>query len=133
MPPGATPHGASPAAPGHAAEPQIRNTMIHVAEALAEVPYRTTGTAYVLKDGHPAHVEYEETDSCTRNFQLLDEWLSERGLQRKGLVGHAQARLARARDIIATAVPKLQQHPLTFLCTDVAGCPTCMAARKAAA
>jgi aminoglycoside 3-N-acetyltransferase len=109
-----------------------KNTTVHVAEALAGVPYWTTGTAYVLRDGQPAYVEYEETESCTRNFELLDGWLGERGLQREGGVGHGRARLVRARDVVETALRRLQEEPLVFLCAADAGCETCDSARGTA-
>lgn len=77
------------------------NTTIHLAEALAGVQYRREKRLTILRDGKPAQLNYGEIDHCCENFNLVDRWLDERGLQRKGTVGHAPARLARSWDIVA--------------------------------
>ena len=55
----------------------------------------------ILKDGLPARLDYAEIDHCRQNFNLVDGWLDEEGLQRKGRVGNADARLARSRGYFA--------------------------------
>jgi hypothetical protein len=45
----------------------------------------------------------------------MDAWLDAAGRQQRGLVGHAEARLARARDIVAVAVDQLRQDETVFL------------------
>ena len=61
-----------------------------------------TGGKYltILKDGEPVRFEYREIDHCCQNFSLVDGWLDERGLQRRGEVGNAEARLIRSQDIV---------------------------------
>ena len=41
--------------------------------------------------------------------------LEDRGLQRKGHVGHAEARLARPQDIVAVVVEQLRMNETIFL------------------
>jgi aminoglycoside 3-N-acetyltransferase len=98
------------------------NTTLHLAEALAGVPY---SIAYptVIAEGQTALIA--ETDHCCRNFAQADAWLG--GLQRRGPVGRGEARLMRSRDVVRVALENLQRDPLVFLCR--AGCDECAAAR----
>lgn len=91
------------------------NTTIHLAENLAGVRYRRDKYVTVLRDGAPARFEYRETDHCCRNFSLLDRWLDENRLQRRGVVGNAEARLARSRDIVAVTIERLRTDETMFL------------------
>lgn len=109
------------------------DTMLHLAEILAVVPYRTPKHCTVLRDGRPTRIEYLENDHCCERFALADEWLRERGLQAEGQVGHAHARLARARDIVEAALHRLARDPLLFLHPPGAGCAECDEARASTA
>lgn len=91
------------------------DTTIHLGEALAGVRYRRRKTTLVLRDEQPTRVEFGEIDHCCANFALVDGWLEARGWQRRGPVGHAEARLARARDIVAVVSEQLQRDETTFL------------------
>ncbi len=104
------------------------NTTIHLAENLAGVRYRTPKCATVLRDGRPVRVDYGETDHCCQRFALLDEWLEAVGRQRRGRVGHAEARLARSRDIVDAAVGRLRQDETVFL-HPTGACAECTQAR----
>lgn len=46
------------------------STTVHLAEALAGVPYRTSKFCTVLRDGVQTRVEYDEIDHCCQNFGL---------------------------------------------------------------
>ena len=105
------------------------DTTLHLAELIAGVPYRLEKHCTVLRDGAPVRIDYRENDHCCERFALADGWLRARGLQREGRVGHAEARLARAREIVATAVEHLRADPLVFLHPPGAGCAECDAAR----
>jgi aminoglycoside N3'-acetyltransferase len=105
------------------------DTTLHLAELMAGVPYRVPKHCTVLRDGRAVHVDYGENDHCCLRFALADEWLRERGLQREGKVGHAGARLARSRDIVAVAIEHLTSDPLLFLHPRAAGCADCDEAR----
>jgi aminoglycoside 3-N-acetyltransferase len=89
------------------------NTTLHVAEAIAGVRYRQPKYATVLENGKPKRYDYGETDHCCERFAQLDEWLGEQ--QRRGIVGRAEARLARSRDIVAAALDRLREDETVFL------------------
>jgi aminoglycoside N3'-acetyltransferase len=109
------------------------DTSLHLAEVLAGVPYGIPRHITVLRDGAPVRVEYRENDHCCQLFSMADEWLRERGLQREGPVGHAHARLFRARDVVAVAREQLSRDPLVFLHPAGAGCEECDEARASLA
>jgi aminoglycoside 3-N-acetyltransferase-4 len=106
------------------------DTTLHLAELLGGVPYRVPKHITVLRDGRPVRVDYGENDHCCARFALADEWLRERGLQSEGRVGHADARLIRARDIVAVALEHLARDPLLFLHPPDARCADCDEARR---
>jgi aminoglycoside N3'-acetyltransferase len=103
------------------------NTTIHLAEALAQVPYAVPKHVTVLRDGRPVRIDYGENDHCCRRFTLADEWLRVRGLQRDGRVGNAEARLVDSQDVVAVVRKHLGRDPLLFLHEDA--CEECRAAR----
>jgi aminoglycoside 3-N-acetyltransferase len=118
------PHGPdSPAGRVHAMDGQVlllgvghdANTTIHLAEYLAGVRYRRKKQLALLVNGEPARLEYGEIDHCCQNFNLVDGWLDEKGLQRREQVGHAVARLARSRDIVRVVVERLRLNETAFL------------------
>ena len=91
------------------------NTTIHLAENLAGVRYRLQVHSTVLVNGQLTRLDYSEVDHCCANFSMMDRWLDERGAQRRGVVGHATARLARSRDIVAAAIERLRESETVFL------------------
>ena len=101
------------------------NTTLHLAELLAGVPYRVMKYCTLLQDGRLVRIDYGENDHCCTRFTFADEWLRERGLQSEGPVGHAHARLARARDVVGVALEHLAHDPLLFLHPPSAGCAEC--------
>ena len=106
------------------------NTMLHLAEILAGAPYRVPHHCTIRRDGRPLRLEYLENDHCCERFAFADGWLRDAGLQREGRVGQADARLARARDIVRIAVERLAEDPLLFLHPPEAGCGECDLARQ---
>ena len=105
------------------------NTTLHLAEAIAGVPYSVEHSCVVEEGGTARTVMIAETDHCCRRFSLMDEPLRARSLQREGLVGHAHARLCDSRDVVAVAVEHLASNPLLFLCPPEAHCDECDTAR----
>jgi len=91
------------------------NTTIHLAEWLAGVRYRRPKYATLLEAGRPIRVDYQEIDHCCQNFQLVGGWLAARGLERRGPVGHARARLVRSHDVAAVVTERLRQDETVFL------------------
>jgi aminoglycoside 3-N-acetyltransferase len=91
------------------------DTTIHLAENLARVSYGRLASATVLVDGRPTRYRYREVDHCCEKFSLMDAWLESRGLQRRGTVGQAEARLARSADIVDLAHSHLKENETVFL------------------
>jgi aminoglycoside N3'-acetyltransferase len=105
------------------------NTTLHLAELMADVPYRSPGYCNVLKDGQRTRIDYGENNHCCMRFALADDWLRREGLQREGQIGHADARLMRSRDLVRLAVAHLTRDPLLFLHQPEDGCSECDEAR----
>jgi aminoglycoside N3'-acetyltransferase len=91
------------------------NTTIHLGEILAGVRYRLPAHATILRDGRPTRVDYGENDCCCERFALVDGWLDPVGGQGRGTVGHAEARIARSRDVVAAVTAHLAADELAFL------------------
>jgi aminoglycoside 3-N-acetyltransferase len=101
------------------------DTTLHLAEAIARVPYSVSHPT-VVETGETVMVA--ETDHCCRGFRIADEWLRPRGLQREGKVGNADARLCSSRELVAIATGHLAEDPTLFLCKPGMGCEECDAA-----
>ena len=54
--------------------------------------YRRPKSVLVRQGEQIARVDYGENDHCCQNFALVAGWLDAKGLQRRGVVGHAGAR-----------------------------------------
>jgi len=106
------------------------DTTLHLAELIAGVPYRLPAHCTILQDGRPMRIDYGENDHCCARFAFADEWLRARELQSEGPIGHAHARLARARDIVGVTLAHLSHDLLLFLHPQGAGCVECDAARR---
>lgn len=104
------------------------NTTLHLAELLAGVPYRVPHHITAMQDGRPTRIGYLENDHCCERFRLADDWMTERGLQADGPVGHAPSRLMRSRDLVDTVLPRLKRDPCVFLHPRDAGCAECLEA-----
>jgi aminoglycoside 3-N-acetyltransferase len=91
------------------------DTMIHLGEYLAGVRYRRPKWLTAVREGQLVRIEYLEIDHCCRRFALVDGWLEERSLQRRGMVGSAEARLCRARDVVAVVIEHLTADEAVFL------------------
>ena len=91
------------------------DTTIHLAELMAGVPYRSPRYCTILRDGSAVRIDYGENDHCCSRFDFVDSWLQEGDLQSEGQVGHAHAKLARSRDVVAVTVDALSRDLLLFL------------------
>ena len=91
------------------------NTTIHLCENMAGVRYRRDKYITILKDGKPTKFEYKEIDHCCENLPLVDDWLDEHGLQKRGKIGNADARLIRSCDIVEVVTERLKENETTFL------------------
>ncbi|WP_137862135.1 MULTISPECIES: AAC(3) family N-acetyltransferase [unclassified Sphingomonas] len=102
------------------------NTMLHLAELVGGAPYRSD---FHYVDARGTEVHYGENDSCCEKFELAQGWLLDAGLVRSGQVGHAEARLMDAEDLVRIAAEKVRADPLVFLHPADAGCEECDEAR----
>lgn len=109
---------------------QHANTMLHLAELVGGAPYRSD-FHYIDAEGQEVH--YGENDSCCEKFELADEWLRVEGLLRVEQVGHAEARLIDAEDLVRIAAEKVRENPLVFLHGADEGCEECDEARESLA
>jgi aminoglycoside 3-N-acetyltransferase len=91
------------------------NTTMHLCENMAGVRYRRDKYLTILKDGKPVRFEYREIDHCCQNFSVVDGWLDENGLQRRGDVGHAEACLILSRDVVGIVTGQLKENETIFL------------------
>lgn len=91
------------------------NTTVHLAEYMAGVRYRRKKYLTLWKEGQLFRCDFTEIDHCCQNFNLVDPWLDARGLQRKGMVGRAEARLMRSRDVVEVVLEHLRQDETVFL------------------
>ncbi len=105
------------------------DTTLHLAEALARVPYSVSHPCVVEVRGELRTLMIPETDHCCRGFRKADDWLRPRGLQREGRVGNAEARLCSSRDLVSVAAEHLAVDPLIFLCAPRTSCDECDLAR----
>lgn len=108
---------------------QDANTTLHLAELIADVPYRVTKHITVLDNGQPKRITYGENDHCCARFALAEGWLRDEELLREGRIGNAAAKLMAARDIVRIASAQLRRDPLIFLHSPEAGCEECDLAR----
>jgi len=110
------------------------NTTLHLAEALAHVPYSVSHPCVVEEvDGIAREVMIAETDHCCSGFRVADDWLRPRGLQREGRVGNAHSRLCDSVQVVAAALEHLAADPLLFLCPPEVRCQECALARASVA
>lgn len=110
------------------------NTAIHLAESLARLPYvklhydASWGeeTWRVLPDGSVLREKQKEFPGCSEEFVRLEPVFEEKGIQRSGKVGNAQAKLLDTGKMVEAAVDMLQREPIMLLCGDPC-CPCCPA------
>jgi aminoglycoside 3-N-acetyltransferase len=91
------------------------NTTVHLAEGLAGVRYRRQKSATIMQGGQATPYCYNEIDHCCGNFNLVDKWLDAEKRQRRGRVGHGEARLAGSRDVVEAVSARLRANETVFL------------------
>lgn len=107
-----------------------RNTMLHLAETLAGVPYLRDVRLQVQDgDGSVRTVDIPRMAYGHRQFISLDRHLTERGLQRVGRIGDAVVRTMRSAPLMDYVVDLLDRDPGALLCSK----PSCIFCRWARA
>ncbi|MCU4743022.1 AAC(3) family N-acetyltransferase [Halobacteria archaeon AArc-m2/3/4] len=96
-----------------------RNSSIHVAEALASLPYRTgTKEVQVLGDDGTATTVDVSRVGCGRGFPVLEPVAERADLLTHGNVGQAPAQLMDGEDILRVAYELVKKKPGALLCDD---------------
>lgn len=90
-------------------------TLLHTAEEIARVPFIDFETRYRVR-GRTEGREYAVSIYChsaplPANFPAIEPLLLDRGLLTVGKIGEAECRLARAADILETALNRLREDP----------------------
>lgn len=90
-------------------------TLLHTAEELARVPFIDFETRYPMRgrfrgQDYTLHI-YCHSAPLRANYSAIEPVLQARGLLTVGRVGLAECRLARAKDILDTALAKLKWDP----------------------
>lgn len=105
-----------------------RDTTLHVAESLANTPWRQRGHLRFRDGWHP----YETRLSCGNSFWRIEPELSDAGLINYGRVGLARSMLIDVRGSVDMAAELLREEPSYFLCAP-RSCGGCDRARAIAA
>jgi aminoglycoside 3-N-acetyltransferase len=114
-----------------------RNSMIHYAECasglpICDIPYREFWgrTALVEKDGRVVEVALNlDFPGCSANFGLVDEYLVEKGLMKRGKMCSAACLMMNARQIVDAIAARLRAQPDWLFC-DSLTCEPCHLRRK---
>lgn len=105
------------------------NSALHVAERLANVPYRDqTATTETTVDGEITTVEVNRVH-CSRGFEVVQPLLVARGVVSTGEIGQARARLLDGAGTLAATVDLLEADPGALLCS-TPDCDRCQYARE---
>jgi aminoglycoside 3-N-acetyltransferase len=105
------------------------NSMIHVAEAAADVPYLgRTRVGQVLRGAEMTEAIVQRP-GCSHGFGVIDEPLRRAGAVRETDVGRARLTLVRARAVVDAAVDLLMRDPSALLCNRP-DCERCAWARQ---
>jgi aminoglycoside 3-N-acetyltransferase len=111
---------------------QNRNSMIHFAEAAADLPYNDIpclsfwGTDALLKatDGTIIKIPQKEFPGCSENFNTISALLENNKTISKGSIFDAECLFMDAQSIVSVIVEKLKFDPLLLLC-DSRSCECC--------
>ena len=93
------------------------NSIIHVAEEIAKVPYLERQRYVGIKqpDGSVVH-KWIRRPGCSQGFNAIDEALYEQDAISEVMIGSCKARLTSARTLVDAAVEMLKFDPASLLC-----------------
>ena len=109
------------------------NSMIHVAEELAETPYleRVRQVIVALPNGRRV-ARIVRRPGCSRGFDRISDRLEATGMVRRRNIGRSLVQLMPAGAVVGTAISMLKEDPAALLC-ELPDCQTCAEARAIAA
>ncbi|MCA9494191.1 MAG: AAC(3) family N-acetyltransferase [Myxococcales bacterium] len=109
---------------------QDRNTTIHLAESMLDLPH-----LHAMRDAYPVDGpegrtwrEVEKTTHCSDGFVALEPLLEEAGVLRRFTLGDALVRRMSSPDVVRVATELLRRDPTALLCHDPV-CPNCVTSR----
>ena len=105
------------------------NSMIHVAEELANLPYLDRSRHVQFKNDQGKVIsKWVRRPGCSHGFDAIDEILDEQDAVRETMIGSCHARLMSARSVVDAALDILKTDPEGLLC-DRPDCEACAEAR----
>lgn len=104
---------------------QDRNTTLHTAEALADLPYLRTVYKKYRKDGKEIEIKIERMAGPHRNFIGFDKIFRDKGVMTIGKIGNAVCRLIKAKEMLNITVELFKKNPSACLC-DNPSCKDCL-------
>ena len=113
------------------------NSLIHVAESLAELPYiyvpalaGSGGFCEVRqKDGRVKKIQLTEFTGCSKGFFKAETPLRAAGVIRDAKIGQATVQLMRASEVLGVLTPLLRADPCLLFC-DKPTCSFCVPRRE---
>lgn len=104
----------------------VANSLIHVAQELAEVPYLDRSKTVKIKiDGRLEEVTARRA-GCSLGFDKISVFLEEDGLVMKYKVGGSQILFMKAEDVLNKAIEVLENNPYILSCDN----PDCFACNE---
>jgi len=106
------------------------NSSLHVAEAVAGLPYRDqlAETSRRTDDGGTESVTVNRVH-CSSGFEAIAPIADREGIVRRGRIGDADVRLVDGGRLLAETVETLDSHPGLLLCEEP-DCERCQYARR---
>jgi aminoglycoside 3-N-acetyltransferase len=105
------------------------NSMIHVAEELAGVPYvKRTRVGRIIRDGGEVQIEVRRP-GCSENFNVVDQPMRAGDHVTDGTVGSSRLMLMKSSDLVRVTAQLLRNDPAGLLCP-ARCCKVCDEARE---
>lgn len=105
------------------------NSMIHVAEEIAQMPYLHVSRSVTIKGPNGQVITKTiRRPGCSRGFNKIEDDLEQTGQLRETMIGKSRVRLMPAATLVAVAVQMLKDDPASLLC-DIGDCTVCAEAR----
>lgn len=105
------------------------NSMIHVAEEIAGVPYldKKRYVGFKTASGKIMH-KWIRRPGCSKGFDVIEDALQQKGAIVQTMIGNCRARLMTARAVVDATVEALKADPEALLC-DRPDCEVCAESR----
>ncbi|MCE5323962.1 AAC(3) family N-acetyltransferase [bacterium] len=105
------------------------NSMIHVAEEIANLPYLDRSRHIEFKNVQGKAVQkWVRRPGCSQGFGAIEEVLDEHDAIRETTIGECRARIMTARSVVEAALEILKMNPEGLLC-ERPDCEACAQAR----